>query len=196
MAEPRSSHDIASAVAALLDRALDHASLREATEHVARDASSQQSLAQAMFVFRLGAEWLGLATSIVDEVVEPRIIHALPHRREGVVRGLVNVRGQLTICVALEQLFQLGAGARPARTRQGPLGRRLVVLASQGHRVAFEADEVHGAYRFDPASLSNVPATVSHAVASFTTGVLPWGDRSIGQLDSELVFHAINRRLG
>lgn len=191
------ARDNATAAAALLDRQLDADDLREATEHVARPLAGQDSLVrtQAMFIFRLGAEWLGLATSCIDEVVEPRAIHALPHRREGVVRGLVNVSGQLTLCVALEQLFQLGV-ARPERRRQSLLGRRLVVLASQGQRTAFEADEVHGEHRFDPASLRAVPATVAHSMANFTTTVLPWNDRVVGQLDTGLLFHAINRRLG
>ena len=196
MTEPRPTRDVASAVAALLDRVHDAAGLREATDRVAQKAANQELLTQSVFIFRLGPEWLGLASSVVDEVVEPRMIHALPHRRDGVVRGLVNVRGQLTICVALEQLFQLGAVAGPERARHSPVGRRLVVLASQGHRLAFEVDEAHGTHRFDPDGLGSVPGTVLHAVASFTTGMLRWGERTVGVLDAELVLHALGRRLG
>jgi len=112
------------------------------------------------------------------------------------MRGLVNVRGQLTICLALEQLFQSSAPASPVRARQSVLSRRLVVAAMQGHRVAFEADEVHGSHRFDPDSLRSVPATVAKSVASFTTDLLPWRDHTVGLLDAELLFHALGRRLG
>jgi chemotaxis signal transduction protein len=182
-------------VVALLDRAIDAADLRNSTAHVAEKATDLELLSASAFIFRLGAEWLGLTTSVVDEVVAPRSTHALPHRREGVVRGLVNVRGQLTICIALEPLLQLDASGL-ARGANSLLGRRLVVLALQGQRLAFEADEVHGSHRYDPASVGNVPATVVHSVSSFATGVLAWRDHSVGLLDAELVLHAINRRLG
>lgn len=180
----------------LLDRVIDPADLREATERVARRDVSQQALTQTNFVFRLGPEWLALPNDVVDEVLVPRAIRSLPHRRGSVVRGLVNVRGQLTICVRLEQLLQPDTTTgKIGHTREQRIGCRLVVLISQGHRVAFEADEVHGSNRFDPGSLREVPATVAHSMASFTTGVLPWGDHTVGQLDAELLFHAINRHL-
>ncbi|GAB3356851.1 chemotaxis protein CheW [Lysobacter tyrosinilyticus] len=185
----------ATAVAALLDRAMDASDLRSTTAQVARKAPDLALLSASTFIFRLGAEWLGLATSLIDEVVERRPLHSLPHRREGVVRGLVNVTGQLTICIALEPLFQLEA-AKPVRGHAGPLGRRLVVIASQGQRLAFEVDEVHGSHRYDPKAVKQVPSTVAHSISTFTTGVLAWGDHRVGLLDGELVVHAINRRLG
>lgn len=183
-------------MAALLDRPLDPADLREATERIAGRDVSRQALTQTHFVFRLGPEWLALPNEVVDEVLVPRAVHSLPHRHGGTVRGLVNVRGQLTVCVRLEQLLQLNvAAAKAGRAGNHRLGPRLVVLMSRGQRVVFEADEVHGANRFDPETSRDVPATVAHAMASFTTGVLPWGDYTLGQLDAELLLHAINRQL-
>lgn len=184
-----------SAVVKLLDRAIEAADLRSTTAQVAQKAPDLALLSASAFIFRLGAEWLGLATGMIDEVMERRAIHSIPHRREGVVRGLVNVRGQLTICVALEPLLQLD-GTGHARGQSSLLGRRLVVIASQGQRVAFEADEVHGSHRYDPADVKQVPSTVAHSMSTFATGVLVWGDRRVGLLDGDLVVHALNRRLG
>ncbi|QWF19544.1 chemotaxis protein CheW [Lysobacter capsici] len=79
----------ASAVAQLLGRAPDPQALHRATGEVAAKADDLRSLTRSLFVFRLRGEWLGLPASIVDEVLEPRAIHSLPHRREGLVRGLV-----------------------------------------------------------------------------------------------------------
>jgi chemotaxis signal transduction protein len=184
-----------SAVVTLLDRMIEAADLRSATALVAKKAPDLALLSASTFIFRLGAEWLGLTTGMIDEVIERRAIHSLPHRREGIVRGLVNVRGQLTICVALEPLFQLDATGS-SRGHDSLLGRRLVVIASQGQRVAFEADEVHGSHRYDPADVKQAPSTVAHSMSTFATGVLAWGDRRVGLLDGELVLHALNRRLG
>lgn len=181
------------AVIRLLDRVPDPEALRAATAQAARRAEDTSASVASVFIFRLAAEWLGLPTAIVDEVVEPRPIHTVPHRREGVVRGLVNVRGLLTVCVALEPLFQWDtAHAGDARAT----GRRLLVLASQGQRLAFEADEVHGSHRYDPAGVGQVPATLAHSTSRFSTGVLAWNERSVGLLDAGLLLAAINRRMG
>lgn len=190
----------ASAVAQLLGRAPDPQALHRATGEVAAKADDLRSLTRSLFVFRLRGEWLGLPASIVDEVLEPRAIHSLPHRREGLVRGLVNVRGQLTVCVALESLLQIDAARadpeRSSASAAGVLGRRLVVLSLQDQRLAFESDEVHGAHRYDPALVGEVPGTVALASAAFSTGVLAMENRSVGLLDDGLVLSAINRRLG
>lgn len=185
----------ATAVVTLLDRTIEAEDLRNTTALVAQKVPDLALLSASTFIFRLGEEWLGLATSLIDEVVERRVIHSLPHRREGVVRGLVNVRGQLTICIAMEPLFQIDA-AKPVRGQGSLLGRRLVVVASQGQRLAFEVDEVHGSHRYDPKGVKQVPSTVAHSISTFATGVLVWGDRRVGLLDGDLVVHAINRRLG
>jgi chemotaxis signal transduction protein len=182
------------AAARLLARALDATDVRTATAELARRVEDHRALGASTFVFRLGAEWLGLPAAFADEVVEPRAIHSLPHRRDGFVRGVANIRGRLAICVALELLLQLEASRPHAQHRV--LGRRLVVLATQGQRWAFEADEVHGVHRYDPATVRELPATVAHSPSRFATGLLPWDGRSVGLLDGELVLHAVNRRLG
>lgn len=191
----------ASAVARLLDRAPDAQAVQRATGEVAAQAADLRALAGSLFVFRLGGEWLGLPAAIVDEVLEPRPVHSLPHRREGLVRGLVNVRGQLTVCVALESLLQIDSAraagvAAGAASQAGVLGRRLVVLSAQGQSVAFESDEVHGAHRYDPAAVGELPGTVALASAAFSVGMLALDQRSVGLLDDGLVLSAINRRLG
>lgn len=195
MSKDRSPNQTASAVVTLLDRVIEQADLRSSTARIAQEAPDLALLSASTFIFRLGAEWLGLATNMIDEVIERRTIHSLPHRREGVVRGLVNVGGRLTVCVALEALMQLET-AGGDRGKSSLVGRRLVVVASDGQRLAFEADEVHGSHRYDPSVVKKVPSTVAHSISTFATGVLGWGDHRVGLLDGELILHAINRRLG
>ncbi|GAB3090219.1 chemotaxis protein CheW [Lysobacter terrae] len=182
-----------SAVARLLARTLEAADVRVATQNAAARQNERSASSASIFVFRLGEEWLALPASFADEVVPPRTIHSLPHRRDGFLRGLANIGGRLTVCVALESLLQLEIGSRAAHR---VLGRRLVVLAEHEHRWAFEADEVHGIHRFDPAALRQLPATVAHASSRFATGLLDVEGRSVGLLDGELVARAVDRRLG
>ncbi|MGH8081696.1 MAG: chemotaxis protein CheW [Lysobacter sp.] len=187
-----------SAVARLLSREPAAEELQLASRHIAARSEDLRALSATAFVFRLGNEWLGLPAAMVDEVIEPRPIHSLPHRREGLVRGLVNVRGQLTVCVALESLLQLDASAGGERSgaQRQLLSKRLVVLSAHEQRLAFESDEVHGSHRYDPAGVGNVPGTVALSGSVFSTGVVAVGARHAGLLDGDLVLSAINRRLG
>ena len=182
------------AVARLLARTLETADIRLATQHAARRESDRSATSASAFVFRLGEEWLGLPASFADEIVQPRTIHSLPHRRDGFVRGIANIGGRLTVCVALESLLQLDMQSG-AKTQHRVLGRRLVVVAEQAQRWAFEAEEVHGVHRYDPGTVRELPATVAHAPARFSMGLLDVEGRGVGLLDGALIARAVERRL-
>lgn len=190
----KTSRDVGAMVAGLLEREIDAVELRESAGRAARDGLHAQSRMSTVFVFRLGSEWLALPPAVIDEVQEVRPIHGLPHRRSGVVRGIVGVRGRLTVLVSMEHLLH-GSSAGSA-LNASKAARRLVVLVANGQRLAFEADEVSGNHRFDPAALRDAPATVSQASPRFTTDVLPVGEHSVGLLDAGLVLRALERHLG
>ena len=89
----------------LLDREVPEDSLRERTAYVALPESVIDRGTKSIVIFRIGVEWLGLATDVFQEVAEECTVHTLPHRRGGIVAGLVNIRGELLLCVALETLL-------------------------------------------------------------------------------------------
>ncbi len=180
---------------ALLDRARVH-DLEETARLFAADKQESSRGAFSTFLFRVGGEWLGIATSALDEVADLRSIHSLPHRRSGVVTGLANVRGELLVCVSLAQLL----GIEPQPVESGPRARRqalrrLLVVRERGLRLAFPVDEVHGTLRYDEAELKPAPSTVARATASYSRAVLPWDGHAVGLLDEELLFHSLNRNL-
>ena len=179
----------------LLDRARVH-DLEETARLFAADKQELARGAHSAFLFRVGGEWLGIATSAIDEVADLRAIHSLPHRRSGVVLGLANVRGELLVCVSLSQLLGIESKAEEAapRERRHAL-RRLLVLRDRGLRLAFPVDEVHGTHRYGEAELKPAPSTVARATASYSRAVLPWDDHAVGLLDDELLFHSLNRSL-
>lgn len=82
-----------------------------------RRAEDRKSAGKLSFVvFRIGPELFALPTQVLHEVAESRGIHSLPHRRHSVVLGLVNIRGELLICVSVGRLLGLDRdleGARP-----------------------------------------------------------------------------------
>jgi len=125
------------------------------------------------------------------EILEMRPVHSLPHRRNGVVSGLVNVRGGLFLCISLAALL----GLEPAKEPQRSGRSRLLVLNRDESHFAFPVDEVHGTHRYDPGLLKEVPATVAKTVPTYTRHVLTWQDKSVACLDEDLLFSAFNRNL-
>lgn len=184
----------ASAAASLLDHPLSPAQLRASTEYLARPRSVEAAGTQSALIFRLGSEWLALPVAVFQEVLDQRPIHSLPHCRQGSLLGLVNVRGELLLCVALDRLLSVEPGPAPAADRQPALGR-LLVLQRGGSRWVCPVDEVHGLRRYAAAELRPVPATVARATPKFTQGVLPGKDFSVGLLDAELLFYSLERSL-
>lgn len=89
-----------------------------------------------VLIFRLGVEWLAFAQTIA-EVTNPRPVHRVPHRSNEIFVGLVNLQGQVQLCVSLHGLLGVPAPSAPAR---------LVVLRDRdrAENWAFAADEVVG----------------------------------------------------
>ena len=72
---------------------------------------------------------------------------------------------------------------------------RLVVVAREGHRFAFPADEVLGVHRFPVAAMQELPATVAKSVRAVTAGIFPWEGRIVGLIAEEKFFSALTRSL-
>lgn len=183
------------AAVSLLDTELPEGHLSEWTGHIAREQLAAPADTQSVVLFRIGAEWLALPTAMFKEIADLRSIHSIPHRRNGVVLGLVNVRGELLVCLSLRQLLGVQAQAAPRRERQRIQEERLLVIESEGSRCACPVDEVHGIVRFAAGELGEVPATIAKAAATYVKAVLPWQDKAVGLLDQALLFHTFNRSL-
>lgn len=163
------------------------------TEHYAQVKSEVAPGKISALVFRVNLEWLGLPAQALHEISPSRPIHSLPHRRRGIVRGLVNIRGELLVCASLGALLGMEARSQSDTSRIG--GERLLVAGWEGSRLVFPVDEVHGLHRFDSQQITDPPATVAKASVSFTRGIFAWRERSVGFLDPGLLFSALNRSL-
>jgi len=176
-----------------LDRPLLPQCRREWTEHYAQPKRLVVSATCSALVFRISAEWLALPAQALQEVAEHRPVHSLPHRRRDIVLGLVNIRGELLICVTLGGLLGLEQAATGPSQRR--VYDRLLVANWHGNRLAFPADEVSGVQRFQMPELKELPATLAKSNQRYTQGLLPWRGRTVGLLDAEHLFSTLDRSL-
>lgn len=185
------------AAAHLLDRPIPRVDLSQ--HDVGEPTPVQQGVAgtsESFLVFRIGNEWLALPTPIFKRIVQTRPVHTLPHRQHRAVLGVVNVQGELLVCLSLAHLlgFEPDAQARDERARHD-MPRLLVVSREEEHAV-FPVDQVDGVHRLASASFCAPPATLSQAAAAHTRAVAPWRGMSVGLLDADALFDTLNRSLG
>ncbi|MGE7993490.1 chemotaxis protein CheW [Pseudomonas sp. NPDC089554] len=173
--------------AAAATRLLDRYALVQ-DEQVEPAAPEQDVSGRSMLLFRLGEEWLALATACLAEIAPLQAVHSLPHQRSRVLQGVANVRGALVPCLSLVDL--LGMGGEPVQERTGRVMPRMLILAAEGGPVVIPVDEVDGIHRLDPARLENVSEA-----APFTLAALQWRGRSVRVLDPETLLSAVKRSL-
>ena len=178
----------ASAAAQLLDVETPGHYAQEWTQHIAVPKPATPVETLSVVIFRIAAEWLALPSAIFKEISGDRLIHSLPHRRNGALLGVVNIRGELLVCTSLEHILGVDAAASAAGSV-----RRMLVIQQDNARTVCPVDEVHGIERFQPQDLKQVPATLAGAALTYTKAVLSWRRRSVGVLDAELLFHTLNR---
>lgn len=179
----------ANAATLLLDR---YSLYRDPVEQV-YPAIPEVVPSRSLTVFRIGEEWLALATPCLIEVAPMQAVHSVPHQRSRTLLGVTNVRGTLVPCVALNELLAImpsavtvtpgpGAGAVP----------RMLILAAQGGAVVVPVDHVDGVRRYD----EGVITAGGHEPGNhFTAAVIEEGGRRLRVLDEQVLMVAISRSL-
>jgi len=144
----------------------------------------------SVLVFRLGDEWMALPVGLLVEVTRPRPPHRIPHR-VGLLAGMVNIRGELHLCIRLDLLL----GITTADPQTGKSNPRLIVIRREAEGWAFAADEVDQVHRLPGREVTPAAPTLSRAVAKLTRGVFSSGNHSVGLLDEVGLFQAIRERV-
>jgi chemotaxis-related protein WspD len=144
----------------------------------------------SVLVFRVDHEWLSLPTGALVEVTPSRTLHTVPHRAGTALAGIVNVRGQLQLCVSLHAVLGLPGGPQASAAHPGGpedgAGRLIVLERTAGptaERWVVGVDEVAGVHRVGRADLRPVPSTVSQAAARCSSALFEWQERTVALLD-------------
>jgi chemotaxis-related protein WspD len=146
-------------------------------------------------IFRLQREWLALSVGVFRETISPKSIHTLPHRSNQILRGLVNIRGELQLCFSLTHLLNLATADTPVTALSPVVYPRMVVVEKAGSVWVFPVDELYGVQRFYPHELRDTPNSLTATNYSFTRGFFYWQGNSLGYLDEELLFTTLDKKV-
>lgn len=174
---------------ALLDRKRPATAATESTSHVAR-AVTASAPTIALLVFRVGDALLALPLRTLIEVVELRAIRKVPHRSSRGLAGIVNIRGQLTLCASLQALLEL------PEAEVASSARRMVHFSSHGGQWTFVVDEVCGIADVVLTAILAPPSSVSLARDACSSGSFDRDGRAVTLLDVERLAAALRREVG
>jgi chemotaxis-related protein WspD len=184
-----------SAAAQLLGAELPQDYLERWTTHFASGQKVESRQMQAALIFRIGAEWLALSPTNLQEIAEDRPIHSVPRGRSDTLLGFANIRGELLVCVALDRMLGLEKRGPEKSSSKRARYRRMVVAGREDSRFVFPVEEVHGIHWFDSKELKGVPSTVAKARATYIKGLLLWQNHSVGCLNDQLLFDMLDASL-
>jgi chemotaxis-related protein WspD len=169
--------------------------LEEWAKQLAAVKASKNYDSSSIILFRLGDEWLGIATGLLDEVVSIRPIHTIPHRRGSVLKGLTNIRGELQLCISIGRLMNITRGEISGTNVVKGIYERMVVMSFNSVKFVFPVSEVRGVYRFSENDLQEAPATAMNCSVHYLRGMLNLEGRHVGVVDHQLLFPALERAI-
>lgn len=178
----------------LLDREHDKNYQQEWNSNLARPRENISNNNKSALIFRLGDEWFAIATHVIREVTYCNNHHSLPHRKNMVLRGIVNVHGELLLCVSLGYLFKIQKSEKEY-SHEKTIHQRYIVISEDSEHYTFPVSEVRSMLKFNPDMLQKSPSTSSESAGSFIRGIIRHEDLHIGLIDTELLFHALRRNI-
>ncbi len=181
----------AAATQLFFDRAQGSDYQREVTSLVAEADVAARDQSESVVAFVLGAEAFALSTRSFVEVTEQRPVHRVAHRTNRVFSGIVNVHGQLELCVSLAGLLEVEPDANAAG---GERYLRMVVAEDdERRRWVFRADRVLGVHLVPKHEFQAPPSTLVRKTQSYVARVFRLGEQQVGYLDGAALFAAFER---
>lgn len=165
---------------------------RQWAEILARPKESQPINTTSVTVFRIGAHWLALPTTIFKQILEPRPIHHIPHRSNSVLLGIVPVQGELHLAFSMKELLSLKDGDTTTSQRAFP---RMITIEKDGERWVFGVDEMHGLFELSPDASLPLTPTEDDPGSAYLTSMFELEGRVVNSVDEGLLFAGLKRSL-
>lgn len=176
----------------LFERELPDAYKSSWTDILAVEKEDEHSNRRTLILFRVGSEWLSLPVSVFSEIVENQIPRSVPHRKNPVFLGLVNIYGELQLCFSMHRLLHLEN--TPAENFDQQYYRPLMIVINENsHKWVFPTDFIQGILRVHPEEMTNVPITVSKSHDSITKAIFKTDHGNVALLDEQSIFQKLKK---
>ncbi len=176
----------------LLNRPIEKKSISEWTKQFSKEKTETQDITLSVVIFRIENEWLAIRTEYFQEIQEWRQSHSIPFRTNRVFKGIVNINGELLLCISASELIGVGnKGVNIVDLAK----KRLIILKSENLRYVIEADEFIGVISISQEELQKTPSTISKSPKSLSVRLFNFKKLQIGLLDQDKLFNTIEEEL-
>lgn len=152
----------------------------------------------SVLMFRVGTEWLAVPIGVIREITEDHQVHTVPHKSDRTFKGIVNIRGELQLCISLRHLVGLKGDDdyqhERAASGTGRVYKRMIVIKQGLSCWVFGVDEIYGIHHYFSQEVQNAPVTVEKDANTFTKEVIRWKGKHVACLDADLMFFALKRK--
>jgi len=146
---------------------------------------------KSALLFRMGDEWFALASKFIKEITHCDKHHSLPHIQNKVLRGLVNIHGELILNVSLGYLFKINKSTSTNKHTN----ERYIIINDGDESFAFPATEVKEIIHYNMEHIQPAPSTINNDTSCFIKGIIIHNNNDVGILDSDLVFTALHKNI-
>ncbi len=178
----------------LLERDLPEDYKEEWTQVLIEKKEEELPGTLSALIFRIQREWLALPARLFAEIIDPGPVHSVPHMKNQAILGVINVHGEIQLCISLQRLLGLEM-EEPVRGQNRKGHKRMMVVNKDGEQWVFPVDEIYGIHHVRPERFQNVPVTVAKAKSTFTKGIFKWDDKYVAFLDDELLLYTLARSM-
>ncbi len=185
----------AAAGRALLDRTPSDEYVREWTQKIEQENENSSSESFSLLLFRLGVDHYALLTTCFEEIAEVRSIHSLPHNKSHTLLGLVNVQGDVLLCVSLLSLFDIESPSVPSTPQSRCVYPRLVVISHNSERWVFPVDEVFDIHKIHPSKIQTTIKDEIKPDPPLSKGIFQWNQNRVVLLDEHQLCESLRRSL-
>jgi chemotaxis-related protein WspD len=175
----------------LFDREMSADYRWEISEELAAAAAAVVEETESVLILRVGTEWFALRTEVFHEVLAYQKPYVVPFRSGSLLAGLVNVNGELLLCISLQAALGL-----PPDSGTETAGRPRLCVVGNGHeRVAFGVDEILGVRRVPSSGMQPVPVTLSKSPSAQVNSCFETDGYNVGLIDERRLFNSLDRSL-
>lgn len=178
----------------LLDRPIPPGLIQEWTSVIASKKEAETQGTLSVVVFRLSGELLAFKTIFFQEAVEVKKIHSIPSRTNNIFLGVVNINGELLLCVSAPALLGINETAEDTENKKR-IYKRMVVVNKDNQRFVFAVDEFIGIVRISSDNIQKAPATLYKSPNSLSAGIFEMNNKNVGLIDEDKFFQSLKRSL-
>lgn len=148
----------------------------------------------SVMVFRLGNEWFGINTKCLAEITELKPVHSIPLRNDKYLKGIVNIRGEIQICVSLHNFLEIDNNElNNDQENKNKVYKRMLVIQKDNTKWVFQADEIMGMIKFNEKDIHKLPVTIDKSFVHYLKSLIRLENKDIGFIDEELLFNNLRR---